>query len=44
MVGETAAQCGQESVRGVAVLDRGSGDDDGEQQSVHIHGNVPLDL
>lgn len=41
--GEPAAQCGQESVRGVAVLDRGSGDDDGEQQSVHIHGNVSLD-
>ena len=26
--GEAAAQCGQESVCGVAVLDRGGGDDD----------------
>ncbi len=30
-------------MRGVAVLDRGSGDDDGEQQSVFIHSNVSLD-
>ena len=28
---------------GVAVLDRGGGDDDAEQQAVHIHGEVPLD-
>src|SRR6476619_4190580 len=41
--GEAAAQCGQQSVCGVAVLDRGGGDDDAEQQAVHIHGEVPLD-
>jgi hypothetical protein len=41
--GEAAAQCGQESVCGVVVLDRGGGGDDGEQQAVHIHGDVPLD-
>src|SRR4029077_19576881 len=41
--GEAAAQCGQESVCGVAALDRGGGDDDAEQQAVHIHGEVPLD-
>ena len=41
--GEAAAQCGQESVFGTAVLDLGGGDDDGEQQAVHIHGDVALD-
>src|SRR6476659_870889 len=41
--GEAAAQSGQESVCGVAVGDRGGGDDDGEQQAVPIHGDVPLD-
>src|SRR6476620_1812217 len=41
--GQAAAQCGQESVCGVAVGDRGGGDDDGQQQAVHLHGEVPLD-
>jgi hypothetical protein len=40
---EAGAQCGQESVCGVAVGDRGGGDDDGEQQAVHLHREVPRD-